>query len=144
MSILKPEELNEIETLLEQELLYRKVFFLTNDCHKHCGKNCKNCLRSDFKVSYTVVKFSEFDKSKHFSTKEAAENALAEIQKNLEPTYEKIRQEKPKRIEWHGQGHESDAYCPTCEKFLGNDQELTFNPIERCPKCGQLFGDKDK
>ena len=144
MHIFKPGELNEIVTLLEQGLLYRKVFLLDNYCRKNCGKNCKDCIHSDFKLDHTIIEFSEFDESKHLPTREAAESVLGEIQKNLEPIYEKIRQLEPKEIEWHGQGHESDGYCPTCGKFLGNDQDLAFTPVERCPKCGQLFGDEDE
>ena len=89
MNVCKSKELNEIATLLEQRLLYRKVFFLVNDCRKHCGKDCKKCQCSNFKITHSIVEFSEFDETKHFSTKDAAKKALAEIQKNLKPIYDR-------------------------------------------------------
>ena len=35
--------------------------------------------------------------------------------------------------------NEAEAYCPTCEEYLGEDQDLALNLIEKCPRCGQRF-----
>ena len=146
IKVLKPEEVNkmivlhdEITSLLEQNLLYRKVFLIKKYCRKNCGKDCTVCPRSKFYVAHELVEFSEFDESKHYSTKESAEQALKELQQKLEPIYQKIAMQEPKEIDWYGQGHEAEAYCPTCEEYLGEDQDLALNPIEKCPRCGQRF-----
>ena len=50
--------------------------------------------------------------------------------------------QEPKEIDWCGQGHEAEAYCPTCEEYLGEDQDLALNPIEKCPRCGKNILEK--
>jgi len=145
---LKPEEVNkmivlydEITSLIKQGLLYRKVFLIDSDCpnRKACGGDCDVCPANTLSVTESIIKFSEFDKSKHYSSQEDAEAALVELEKKKEPTYEKIRQNPPKQIVWRGQGHESYTYCPTCGEFLGEEPDLSWEPVDRCPRCGQAL-----
>ena len=75
----------------EQELLYRKIFFIGNYCHKpsDCPLICEDCSDNYLEVKDMVVEtnrvhiYGEIDKTVFF-TKEKAEQALAKMEKENE------------------------------------------------------------
>lgn len=83
------EKLAEYEDAEEQGLLYRKIFFIEDYCHKpsDCPLICEDCFDNYLEVKDRVVEinrihiYGEIGKTVFF-TKEEAEQALERMKKN--------------------------------------------------------------
>ena len=77
------EKLADYEDAEEQGLLYRKVWMIECFCHKpsDCDGDCEYCHMNELEVNEEIIKCSDFDETKHYNTKEEAENKLASMQK---------------------------------------------------------------
>ena len=83
------EEFKAYKDAEEQGLLYMKVYVLEDFCHKpkDCEGDCEFCSGNELCIDSEYILYSEFDKTKHFKTREKAEAKLAEMQKGYDMEY---------------------------------------------------------
>ena len=74
-------KLGAYEDAEEQGLLYRKIWFINCFCYMpgDCDGDCKYCDMCELEVDDDIIKCSDFNETKHYKTKEAAEQKLAEM-----------------------------------------------------------------
>ena len=72
------DKLGALEELEDNGLLYRKVFYITNNCSKprDCGGDCDVCPSNYPEVESKVIPFSEFNSEVHFNSEEEAKLKL--------------------------------------------------------------------
>ena len=74
-------KLKKYEDLEEQGLLYKKVFYLSNECSKprDCGLGCDDCPSNRFEVESEIIPFNEYS-DEYFTTEAEAEQKLKEME----------------------------------------------------------------